>query len=420
MNDPYNETAAGIISDLHLIRICIFPADISDESEVHSMTKLWNRDFILLNICVIFASFTNFSLIYLLPVHVLNIGGTNAITGLMTTGMTVTYLITALMTAPLIDRWGRKKMLVLGTVLYALNAAGYVLFADDLTAVTILRILNGVTQGIFFPVPPTVVADVSPKDRMVEAIGYFGIAGALPAVFAPVAGLWIYENTGSGAFFMMTALSAAVSVIYALLMHENYHPSAVVKESRKVSIHTVLELSVIMPSIAAFLVYAGNSAVNNFALPVGIERNIAGMSLFLSVNNIAMIITRLAAGKLARKVPFPVLAAAGIITLTCGNLLIAFAYDLWLMLIASVLVGVGITLFIQLVQSHVLSSVPDSRRGVAGSTLMLFQNTGNGVGAALFGSTSESIGYMFTYIISAIITLAALPIRMNKVNEVQN
>ncbi len=373
------------------------------------MEKLWNRDFILLNLCVIFASFTNFALIYLLPVHVLNIGGTNAATGLMTTGLTVTYLITALATAPLIDRWGRKKMIVLGAVLYTLNAFGYVLFGNSLPAVTVLRILNGVTQGIFFPAPPTVAADVSPKERLVEAIGYFGIAGSLPAVFSPVVGLWVYEHLSSQAFFLMAAASSAVSVVFACLMHEHYHPAAAEGRKKGFSIHTILEMSVIVPCIAAFLVYTGNSAVNNFVLTAGMERNIAGISLFLSVNNIAMIVTRLAAGRLSRHFSIRTLITAGILILALGNLLIAFAYGMVLMMTASVLIGIGITLFIQLTQSYVLSSVDKSRRGVAGSTLMLFQNTGNGFGAALFGSTSETLGYAVTYIISAAVTAAALP-----------
>ena len=379
--------------------------------------KLWNRDFILLIICVVFASFTNFSYIYLLPVHVLNIGGTNAATGLMTTGLTVTYLVTALSTAPLIDRWGRKKMIVLGGFLYALNAFGYVLFHQSLQAVIILRICNGITQGILFPAPPTVVADVSPKDRLVEGIGYFGIAGSLPAVFAPVAGLWMYEHLSVTVFFVSCFATAVLSVLFACLMHENYVPLKEQGEKKPFSIHTVLELSVIVPCIAAFLVYTGNAAVNNFALPAGMERNIAGMSLFLSVNNIAMIATRLVTGRLARRFSMRTLIAAGVVILAAGNLLIAFAYDLPLMLVASVLVGIGITLFIQLIQSYVLTAVPGSRRGVAGSTLMLFQTIGNGAGAAVFGSMSETSGYTAMYILSAIVTAAALPFRTKRTNQ---
>lgn len=46
-----------------------------------------------------FASFTNFAYIYILPVHVLEIGGSNTDVGLMGTGLTLVGLVTRLMLA---------------------------------------------------------------------------------------------------------------------------------------------------------------------------------------------------------------------------------------------------------------------------------------------------------------------------------
>ena len=45
--------------------------------------SLWSKNFIYINLCVIFASFTNFAYIYVLPVHMLRIGGSNTDVGLM-------------------------------------------------------------------------------------------------------------------------------------------------------------------------------------------------------------------------------------------------------------------------------------------------------------------------------------------------
>ena len=69
-------------------------------------SRLWSKNFILINLCVIFAY------IYILPVHMLAIGGSNTDVGLMGTGLTLVGLVTRLTLAPLIDKWGRKNMLV--------------------------------------------------------------------------------------------------------------------------------------------------------------------------------------------------------------------------------------------------------------------------------------------------------------------
>ena len=98
--------------------------------------SLWSRNFIIINLCVMFASFTNFAFIYILPVHMLRIGGTNSQVGLMGAGLTIVGLVTRLTIAPKIDTWGRKPMLVLGGILFAVNALGYFLLRDSIPALS--------------------------------------------------------------------------------------------------------------------------------------------------------------------------------------------------------------------------------------------------------------------------------------------
>ena len=181
-------------------------------------------------------------------------------------------------------------------------------------------------------------------------------------------------------------------------MEEKYVPQDAVqdavedknKKTKKFSLSTVLEFSIILPCLASMLIYTGNSAVNNFILPAGLARNIAGISVFLSVNNAAMCVTRLCTGRLTKIFKRNVLIIFGVILASVGTLLISFAYSLPLMLV----------------------SVPENRRGVAGSTLMLFQNIGNGLGAALFGSMTVSLGYGITYIVSAVVSAVAVPVQL--------
>ena len=48
--------------------------------------------------------------------------------------------------------------------------------------------------------------------------------------------------------------------------------------------------------------------------------------------------------------------------------------------------------------------MPNERRGVANSTLMLAQDLGTGAGAATFGVVSENLGYTVTFIAAGLIT----------------
>lgn len=359
---------------------------------------------------MIFASFTNFAYIYILPVHMLRIGGSNTKVGLMGAGLTIAGLVTRLALSPLIDRWGRKPMLLLGILLFTLNSAGYYLLRDSVTGIIAMRCFSGFTQGILFPVPPTIISDISPKDRLVDALGVFGIASSLPAILSPVLGMYLYEHVSSAAFFGVTLASAALSILFAFLYKDAYHPAPrKAEEKHGFRLGSVLELSVLLPCIVWFLALFGFSVVNNFAIACGESRGIANMSLFFTVHNIAIVVTRLFAGRLRRYIRASWLIVLGLAVIGAGTMLIAFAHSFPLMLVSSVIMAMGGTVYAQYLQADVLLRVADNRKGVANSTMMLFQDVGAGIGAAVFGLTSQHLGYAFSFIAASVMTWLAIP-----------
>ena len=372
--------------------------------------RLWSRNLVLINLCSLFASFTNFAYIYILPVHVLGIGGSNAQVGLMGAGMMVIGLATRFIMSPMIDSRGRKPMLVLGTVLFALTSAGYYLFRDSVSGMIAMRCLSGFSQGIFFPVPPTCVTDNTPQEKLVDALGLFGISSALPAIFSPVLGLYLYEGIGANAFFLATWISTLFSVACALFYHEVYAPAPKPGAQRAAfRLGNVMELSVLMPCLVFFFGCFGFSAVNNFAIVYGEKLAIAGMSLFFTVHNLAIVLTRFVVGRLSALLSVRRLIVLGLMLCVVGILMVAAGAGLPMMLAGSVTIGIGGTVYSQYLQANVLLRVSEDRRGIANSTLMVFQDVGQGLGAATFGMTSEILGYQPTFVAASLIALLSVP-----------
>ena len=362
---------------------------------------IWSKNYIMVLLCVMFAAFTHMAFTAIIPVHVLACGGSTALAGWMTTGLTVACVITRVLFGPLIDRLGRKKIFVLGAALFAINTLAYC-FVDSLSGLFVLRVLNGVSQGIYFSVPATIIADNMPKNRLVDAMGFFGVASALTSAVAPSVGLWLYEQFGIDMFYIACTATALIAMLFAALVTEKY--KAVPKAGGRVrlGISSILELSVLVPSIAGMFIMLSNSSVSNFLLTCGLARGIAGISAFFTIYNIVVIVTRLVTGRLADKFGRRPMIALGALLTTVGTAIIAAAQGMALMGVASVLLGVGITLFNQLMQATVLQSVPDSRRGVANATYSLMQDAGTGFGAPLWGTTVEMVGYGWTYLLSAV------------------
>lgn len=370
--------------------------------------RLWTKDFILVLLVCSIASYTNSIFISLLPVYVLDLGGTNALTGMMMTGLTVLGMATRVVVAPLIDRIGRKKLLVIGSGLYALNALAFC-FTKDLNVLFALRVLHGFTQGIFFPVPPTMVADIAPEDLLVDAMGFFGISSSLVFAVTPTIGLAIYNNWGPEAMFWSAVVTGVLSFALSLPIKEHYQRPArsenKPKQKAGLQLDKVFLTLVLLPSFISLFIYVGNAAVMSFLTPCGLERGLEQISLYFLVNNLAVIVSRLTVGRVITFIPKRTCILFGIILCGLGTGLIAVAYNLALMMLSAVLVGVGITAVTQLLQVEVLVAVPSQRRGLASTVFMLMGDIGNGAGAAIWGAVSAGAGYVLTYALAGASTL---------------
>lgn len=367
-------------------------------------TKLWNRDYLLFLMSIVFAAFTDSTLISILPVHMLDIGGSNTTTGLMLTCLTAASLVTRLICGPLADRFGRKKMVTIGCAAYALNAVAYC-FARDLPTLFFLRVMNGITQGMYFPIPPTIVADLVPEERHIDGQGYFGIASSLSFAVAPTISLKIYEVFGATKLYIFISAFALISLLLTTQVRVTPHSFGTQKEikpsrGKARGLGTIFEFSIMGLGLITLLNSLGSSSLTNFIIPFGLSRGIQGIAVFTLISNIVGIATRLITGRLARLVQRDILITAGLLTKAASALLIAVSHSLAPVIAASVLLGFGNAIAGQLMSVTVIEKAPEGRRGVTMATFELFNDMGSGIGSPLSGSISENISYTAAYIIS--------------------
>lgn len=371
--------------------------------------KLWTKNYILVLVIVALAAFTHNAFTTIFPLYVLDIGGSNSDTGFMMALLTLAGMVTRLFAGQLIDRWGRKKTFVLGSVLFTLNTLAYC-FVTDMAGIYVLRFFNGVTQGIYFSPPATIIADSTPKSRMVDAMSYFGIASSLAIAVAPAVSAIVYEAVGATAFFVIAAAFAAASSLFCFFLKELYRPQKAEKQARRSARELAagtFEITALIPALTSFFLMFGSSAISNFLLPCGAERSIANISLYFTVNSVVVIILRLFMSKISQRFSAKSLVCAGLVLAAAGTGLIAIANSLTVILVASVLVAIGTTFVTQLIQVEILSGTPEHRRGVANATLAIFQDVGTGAGATVWGNLTQ-LGYGFVYALSALITLLGL------------
>lgn len=122
------------------------------------------------------------------------------------------------------DRWGRKRMFMLGLALFA-GASGVAAWADSVAAVIAARAGMGVGAAIILPVAFAIIAVLfDPAERAkAVTVAVMGIGVGIP--LGPIIGGWLLERFWWGSIFLLNvpvALAGLVAV--AVLLHESRDP----------------------------------------------------------------------------------------------------------------------------------------------------------------------------------------------------
>ncbi|HLU13892.1 MAG TPA: multidrug effflux MFS transporter, partial [Arenimonas sp.] len=135
------------------------------------------------------------------------------------------YAAMSLFHGPISDAIGRKKVLVAGTVLFALASAGAAL-AQDMPTMLAFRVLQGLCAGVGLIVGRAVIRDCLQGDdaqRLMSQVSM--IFGVAPAI-APIIGGWILGMANWHAIFWFLALfGALLAAVTAWGLPETHPPS---------------------------------------------------------------------------------------------------------------------------------------------------------------------------------------------------
>ena len=114
------------------------------------------------------------------------------------------------------DRFGAKRVLVVGLLAQAFGALGYY-FARDLGQFYAVAALFGFIYAGIMPLYAVLVRENFPMKMMGTIMGGTGMAGSLGMATGPVLGGWIFDQTGGyGAMYITCFLLGLCAVLVAL------------------------------------------------------------------------------------------------------------------------------------------------------------------------------------------------------------
>lgn len=121
------------------------------------------------------------------------------------------------------DHYGRRRMLVIGTILFALASIGCAL-APTLSILLAARGLQGIGAAILMPNSLGILGSSFGGEARGRAVGTWAAAGAIASAVGPPLGGWLVDTLGWRTIFYLNLPVAAAAIVVALRYVEESDP----------------------------------------------------------------------------------------------------------------------------------------------------------------------------------------------------
>jgi MFS family permease len=122
------------------------------------------------------------------------------------------YSLSAIPAGIAADRFGRKRVILLGFVLFAILYYGFAV-AKDTTAIWALFAFYGLFMGLTEGIQKAFLATIIPSDFKATAFGVYNTAVGLAMFPASLIGGWLWDNISPSATFFYGAITASLSAM---------------------------------------------------------------------------------------------------------------------------------------------------------------------------------------------------------------
>lgn len=369
--------------------------------------KLWTKDFIIISSANLFLYLVFYLLLVTMAVYVVEqFHASESQAGLATGIFIIGTLIGRLFIGRLITSIGNKRMLFIGLLFFTLTSCLYFIELG-ITFLMITRLLHGIALGMASTATGTIVAEIIPKQRKGEGIGFYSLSITLATAIGPFFGIFMSQHVSFQMIFSFCLVLGISSMLFAFFINipEVEHSNTETKLTG-LTLSSFIEpkaLPIALIILVTSFCYASVlSFINFYAIEIDL---VEVASLFFVVYAIAILVSRPFTGRLmdrrgANAVMYPAFILFG-----GGLLLLSSAEGSISLLLAGVLMGFGFGNMQSITQAIAVKVVPPQRVGLATSTYYIFLDAGLGFGPYILGIIIPLTGYRNLYAIIGVLVL---------------
>jgi len=351
---------------------------------------------------IFFAGF--YTLLVPLPRYLTQIGLPDWQIGLILGAFGVASLFLRTVAGVGVDRWGSRRVMMLGAGGLVVGAVCVVLTANPL-ALLGLRLLQAVGYVAFTTAGTALIIELTPEEERGRRLAIFGAAANVAITLTPAAATALLTVLPLAAGFWLAGLLALIGGALAALIAGPRRQQRTVRGLRQ---GWRFPPQLWLPMTMASLFGAGFAAFFLFA-PILSERRDVTPGLLYTVYGVGIIATRIVGSRWLDRVGTGQTLLLAAILKGSGLALAAFGTTPLTLGLASLLIAAGSGLFHPVLIAHHARLLPDEP-GQATAGFYLGFDLGIGLGSWLLGVVLDVAGLTWLFLTATALVLATVPL----------
>ena len=357
-----------------------------------------------------------------LPAYLDLIGINQQQIGLIIGSFAIGLLVTRSLIGRVVDRRGRKFVLMVGTIVVAIAPLGY-LTATSVPLLMAIRVFHGVSIAAFTTAHSTLVVDLAPPKQRGEIIGLMSLANPLGVAIGPAIGGYLQVSNRYSEIFWISIIFGTIASIFAFQLRESKikveqsGSSLELEPPKSVSRLSIWKIitnpALGIPALVLLLVGFPFGAIHTF-VPLYIQSTQIDFNpgLFYTLAAMASFSSRSVIGSRSDRYGRGIFIAGSVCSYTIAIALLATANSQLSFILAAILEGLGIGTLIPMIVALVADRSLPEQRGQVLSICIAGLDLGVAIAAPVFGMVAKDLGYSGIFTIATGMSASAIVVFM--------
>jgi len=378
------------------------PEQVIDESP-----KLWTKNYIVLLITNLFLCLGFYMLSPTIATYVLERGGSGLEASLSIGFFATSALFFRIAGGFVSDKIGEKLIALLGLAIMIGATVSYLFL--PVTGIILMRAVQGAGWGIGTSAVATAVSRSVCSERRGEGIGYYSLTMIAAMALTPIAAIIVMNRYRFDTVVFVSVTMLVVGSLSAKFF-KGTKPELSGEIKLDFKVKNLIEKTALLPSLLCFLMTITICGVMSYMMQFGREIGMQDVWVFFVGFVASILATRSFIGKIYDRKGHKVIVIPGAACLIAGLIILSFSRSAPMMVVASLLYGLGYGAVQPSLQAWAVSRASQERKGAANGTFLSSIDLGYAIGSVLLGFIAGHSGYAFMYRISSVFVIALLAI----------